>query len=94
MTTREEVYRALDSERDYQDSRWNDETTSTGGRHTVDEYVLYMIDYIAEARKQLSRNASPEAQELALNTVRKVAAMGVACMEENGAPQREGFEVA
>lgn len=91
-TIRQLVYDAIDGERDYQASRWNENTTTTKGLHTVDEFVLYMIDYIEEARRQLSRNASPLAQQLALDTVRKVAAMGVACMEQNGAPQREGYE--
>ena len=91
-TIRQLVYDAIDSERAYQATRWNAKTTTTSGQHTVDEFVLYMIDYIEEARKQLSRNASPLAQQLALDTVRKVTAMGVACMEQNGAPQREGYE--
>ena len=92
MTPRSKVYDAIDGEREYQAARWNEKTTETNGMHTVDEFVLYMIDYINEARSQLSRNYSPRAQRLALATVRKVAAMGVACMEQNGAPQREGYE--
>jgi hypothetical protein len=88
MLNREEVYKALDSERDYQDLRWNEKTTSTKGKHSVAEFVLFMEDYLAEARKFLSRNPEPEASELALANVRKIAAMGVACMEQNGAPMR------
>ncbi len=34
-TKREEVYAAIDSERDYQDKLWNPETTTSGGLHEV-----------------------------------------------------------
>lgn len=87
-TSRDAVYAAIDSERAYQDTRWNPETTSTGGLHTIAEWVLYMEDYIAEARTQLSRNADPAAALMGLNTIRKVAALAVACMEQHGAPRR------
>jgi hypothetical protein len=93
MTTREEVYRAIDGERDYQEFRWNEKTTSSGGQHTVAEFVLYMEHYLDEARRQLSTQKSPRAEADGLEFVRKVTALGVVCMEQNGAPQREGFEV-
>jgi hypothetical protein len=89
MATREQVYRALDGERDYQDLRWNaQKTTLSEGRHTLEEWIVYMEDYLAEAKHALSRNPAPQAQELALPIVRKVTAMGVACMEQHGAPSR------
>lgn len=86
--TREEVYRAIDTERVYQDKRWNRDTTTSEGNHTVGEWVLYMQDYLEEARQQLTRMADPVSTQLALNTVRKITAMGVVCMEQNGAPTR------
>jgi len=86
LTTREEVYQALDSERDYQDRRWGPEQSS--GKHSVAEFLLYMQDYLTQAINQSSRNADPLATTLALDTVRKITAMGVACMEQNGVVDR------
>jgi Tol biopolymer transport system component len=88
MNTRAEVYQAIDSERDYQDSLWNPETTPTQGIHSPAEWVLYISDYVREATTQASRSADPQSREAVLNTIRKIAGMAVACMEQNGAPQR------
>ena len=88
---REEVYQALDGERDYQAQRWNESTTQTGGFHSVTEFLVYMRDYTEEALHYLSRNSDPEATQFALNSIRKIAALGVNCMEQNGVTKREGF---
>jgi len=90
MATRQEVYAAIDSERDYQASRWNPSTTVTGGVHDhVSTWILYMEDYLAEAKHILSRTAEQDAVPQALHIIRKVTALGVACMEQLGAPKRE-----
>ena len=87
--SREEVYKVIDGERAYQDMRWNESTTPTGGFHTVPEFVLYMEHYLQEARRLLSTQPDPKANEDGLDFVRKVTAMGVACMEQNGAVERK-----
>jgi hypothetical protein len=84
-TARSQVYAALDSERDYQDSRWN------GGKHTIEEWIIYIEDYLAEAKHILAREATQTAVPKSVHIMRKVTAMGVACMEQHGAPRREGF---
>lgn len=89
MITREQVYAVLDGEREYQDRRWNVNTTPTEGQHTVTEWLVYMQDYVREAMTQVTRAADPAASRLALNTIRKITAMGVACMEQHGAPERQ-----
>ena len=89
MASRGEVYSAIDSERSYQDGRWNCSTTSTCGRHSVTEFLVFMNDYVEEALHFLSRNGEPEASQKALDIVRKVATLGVACMEQHGAPTRK-----
>jgi len=89
MPDRKEVYAAIDSERAYQDRRWNTGTTTTGGQHSVTEFLVFMRDYIEEALHTVSRNAEPGASEKALENVRKVTAMGVACMEQHAAPHRK-----
>jgi hypothetical protein len=81
---RQTVYEAIDTEREYQDMQWNDTTTTTKGMHTVTEFVLYMEHYLGEARRLLSTQASPKADEDGLDFVRKVTALGVCCMEQNG----------
>jgi hypothetical protein len=88
MPTRQEVYAAIDSERSYQDRRWNSSTTASAGLHSVSEFVLFMDDYLREAKTQLSRHGEPQASLMALETLRKIVGMGVACMEQHGSPMR------
>lgn len=91
QATREAVYEAIDSERDYQVQRW-------GGDHyrTVGEYLVYIQDYVREAMTAATRepdnpqgwgNVSDNTRDL----VRKITALGVACMEHNGAPLRPPY---
>ena len=81
------VYAAIDSERAYQNERWGLVT------HTVAEYILYMEVYLTEAKQR----AGTRDQSVAINHkdtmdfIRKVTALGVVCMEDNGAPHREGY---
>lgn len=89
--TRQMVYDALDSERDYQDSRWHVGTTPSAGQHETGAFILYMEEYLARARELSSTMADGDTNENgeeALDFVRKVTALGVACMEQNGAPKR------
>ena len=87
--TREEVYHAIDTERDYQDQLWNSFTTTTQGEHTVTEWLVFMEDYLNETKHILSRRAEQDVITRALDNVRKIAAMCVACMEQNGCTIRE-----
>lgn len=90
MVRRENVYKALDTERAYQDAKGE----AHGGRahtHELEAYVIYMDDYLTELKHQLSRIwvDDGEAPVEALHTLRKITALGVAAMEEHGAPCRE-----
>lgn len=88
-TPRADVYAAIDGERKYQDERWvNDVNTH---RHSPEEWLMYMEDYIAEAKHILSRDAWPKCNRDAMHIMRKVTAMGVAAMEQNGAFTRPGY---
>jgi hypothetical protein len=84
MTPRNEVYAAIDSEREYQEQRWK------GHFHETESWCLFMEDYIVQARSQASRTdfSDPDALRAYLDTIRKVVALGVACMEAHGAPKR------
>lgn len=89
MTPRSEVYAAIDGERAYQDSLWNPATTPSGGIHPVGSWLTFMRSYLRQAEEQISRGADPAASLAAMDTVRKIASMAVAAMEQNGAPRRE-----
>lgn len=89
MTKRSEVYTALDSERAYQNDRFQE---TVYGRdaidRTLDEFILYIIQYAQEAGMLTTHGDESEA----LHFVRKVGALCVGCMETHGAPHRPGFE--
>lgn len=87
--TRKEVYEIIDSERDYQDSRWNESTTSSAGKHSPEEWIIYMENYLLEAKHILSRENVQTAYPKAMNIIRKVAAMAVCSMEQLGTERRK-----
>jgi hypothetical protein len=86
---RNDVYKIIDGERKYQDARWNSSTTTSEGFHSLEEWFVYIEDYVTEAKHILSRNARQESDPLARSIMRKVAAMAVCAMEQHGAPPRE-----
>jgi len=89
MASREEVYKAIDSERDYQESRWNESTTVSKNIHSFEDWITYMEDYLSEAKHLLSRQARQDADPKVCHIMRKVLAMGVNALEQHGAPHRE-----
>ncbi len=93
--TREEVYKAIDSERDYQERLWS-EKNAPGHKHShsIEEWLVYMKDYLDEAFHQVSRVGAGTPEYLkSLDTIRKVTALGVVAMEDNGAPIRSGGRI-
>lgn len=96
MASRQAVYEAIDSERTYQETRWNPETTPSGGLHEVPAFLTFMREYLRRAELVASTVAgdgvAPPGHEFegesSLDMIRKVTALGVACMEQNGAPKR------
>ncbi len=87
-TPRQEVYRAIDSERAYQDSKWGQSLSSDrpgNGERTIDEFALYIVGYAHKLLDNAATFANPEEK---LSAVRKVAGLCVACMEQHGAPHR------
>lgn len=87
--TRQEVYAAIDSERVYQLKRALESGKTDEAPHTAEEFALYMLDYLNEAIHQMARTWTPDGKvPAALDTIRKVTALGVACMEQHGAPRR------
>lgn len=85
--TRKAAYDALDSERDYQDAqRGNAKRHEGAASLTPGEHILCMEKCLADARTAWY---APDGGKACLDYVRKVAAVGVACMELYGAPPRE-----
>ena len=79
---------AIDSERDYQDALWGDSGSSDTpghGERTIDEFALYIAAYTAKMVEQCGTFADTKTK---LNTIRKIAGLAVACMEQHGAPKR------
>ena len=86
LRSRRDGYAAIDSEREYQ-GKWGDRT------HTVTEYILYLEHYLWEARRRASTTdlTVPINHNDVMDFIRKVTALGVVAMEDNGAPHREGY---
>lgn len=82
------VYAAIDTERDYQDARWGDSLSSDrpgNGERSIDEFALYISAYADKMVQQCGTFADPKAK---LESIRKVAGLCVAAMEQHGAPDR------
>jgi GTP cyclohydrolase III len=86
LEKREEVYRVIDAERDYQNSLGPDRTDTEDGSHEVGEYITMLHHYLNEATSSWTKNAGSQA---ALHNMRKIAAIAVRCMEEHGALERD-----
>jgi len=72
---REDVYKIIDNERDYQKDKWNHRPElSIAGE------LLVMRNYI---NKALDAYVGVMGERLALDRIRKVAATGVRCLEHH-----------
>jgi hypothetical protein len=69
---RSEVYKLIDSERDYQ-SKWN----NIESKNNVSDFIIYMQNYLDAAMA----DNNPCNPTYSLDSIRKVTALGVACME-------------
>ena len=89
MSNRAEVYAVIDEERTYQSERWNSKTTTSGGIHSNTEFLVYIKDYVEEALHYACRNPDPDATRFSQHNLRKIAALAVAAMEQNGIKRRD-----
>jgi hypothetical protein len=83
MATRQEVYEAINTERDYQDGLWKQ---TPEHQTSIGETVLLIEEYTARARLEWTGEPAPETQTL--HIIRKIAGIAVRCMEQHGAPKR------
>lgn len=88
-TSRGQVYTAIDTERDYQDSFVLPERRYYQ-THTLGEFILMLNQYAAQAQQKWTHHTDAvEGFPESLHEVRKIAALAVRCMEQHGAPFRE-----
>lgn len=79
---RSQVYKAIDSERDFQERRW----TRPAHNHSATEYLVYIDHYVRKAMEAVS---TEDGEASALPCLRKIAALAVSAMEEHGVPFRQ-----
>lgn len=86
VTSRYEIYRALDGEREYQGQKFGDKP------HSLTEFLVYIRDYTEEALTLVTRSADEDSKLDTLDSIRKIAALGVAALEQHGVQTREQEE--
>jgi D-aminopeptidase len=89
---RKEVYRLIDGERDYQDSRWdNHAETRAGKSDTLDENksVAEWLNYLEFHLNEAKHAVYALEPKKATASIRKIAALAVRAMEIHGAPERK-----
>jgi hypothetical protein len=86
--SREAVFGAIDTEREYQVKRWGyrqPDGSMVEASKDVCDYLVYIKAYLDNAFQAASKNPGNHA---ALAELRKVATLCVACFEQNGVPIR------
>ena len=84
MITRDEVYNAIDGERNYQDALGPKRTDDSD--KSVGDYLIMMDTYFRKAKDGWTDHPGTGHS---LAQIRKIAAICVRCMEEHGAVTRE-----
>jgi hypothetical protein len=88
MTPRYEVYKAIDSERAYQDARkGNAARDHVDDNRDLGSLILFLDTYVGKAKAAYS-GPHPAGRDAALHEIRKVAGLAVLAMEKHGAPHR------
>lgn len=87
ITQRQVAFEAIDAERAYQEKKWP--AASMGCGPSLIEWLVYIEDYVAEAKRFATRNNPAAADDFVRHTLRKISAMGVAGMEQHGVLTRE-----
>lgn len=89
---RSQVYKAIDSERKYQNKIWNNHENKKENIHSFEYWCMHIEDHIIEAKHILSRNSSDIANPIVSDIMRKIAAMAVCSMEQHGVKNRNMIE--
>lgn len=86
LTSRERVYAAIDSEREFQDRKWGKIPEHP---HEVGGWLTIMRKLLTDAEAAWASSAG---DGKSLQEIRKVIAVGVACHEQHGINFRSKFE--
>ncbi len=88
-----EIFDIIRGERTHQKEKWGYRTSQFGDQaeyddyiKSVGEYILYMEHHLHQARMKASTQDNHDG---ALDELRKVAALAVACFEQHGVPERK-----
>lgn len=79
--TREDVYKLIDGEREYQESVWPANETTQHSEHALTLIRIYL------RKAEDVWNATKDEQPT-MDVIRKIAGIAVRSMEQNGAPKR------
>jgi len=82
---RDKVYEAINAERDFQDRKWGKIEQHP---HEVGGWLTIMRKLLTDAENAWASKAGDRA---ALEEIRKVIAVGVACCEQHGVETRSKF---
>ena len=81
------IFKCIEGELDYQaDEGYAEEDASET------EFLVYIQDYVRQAMTQATRYATGEEYAQVRHSIRKIAALAVACMMENGCYARPGYK--
>ena len=83
---RARVFEAINGERHYQETKWG---TLEQRPQSVGAYLTLMRVHLADAEAAWARSSG---DVMALDCLRKVLAIGVACGEQHGMPRRHDAE--
>ena len=70
---REYVYKLIDGERDYQESKWSPDYDDS--KWAINDWIVFIERYIAEAKNTTGHRA------FQMDAMRKIGALAVAAME-------------
>jgi hypothetical protein len=87
---REEVYKLINTEVDYAEKRGKgNENYADDSKKQIETWILYMEEYLHLARKDCLKSLD---KTYALENIRKIAALAVACMQHNETPSRKPLQ--
>lgn len=87
--TREQVFEAINTEREFQDRLWQGTAGAEGSSNPLNtgEFLVLLDSYVRKVQDKWVIEPKPEIQTLEI--VRKIAAIAVNCLEQNGVQNRD-----
>lgn len=91
---RKYIYEIIDGERSYQEQVWgangskrtSQTNNSDPSKHDIGSWIVFMDYYLDLAKKEIS---TTDKETQVLDILRKVVALGIACFEQHGVPERK-----